>query len=55
VLAIGAGSILAGIPGAVIAVPLVATVNSVASYLFGSPDESSPPRPASTVVGADGA
>jgi predicted PurR-regulated permease PerM len=54
VLAIGAGSILAGIPGAVIAVPLVATVNSVASYLFSSPEEQATSRPASAVAAADG-
>ncbi len=51
VLSIGAGSILAGIPGAVIAVPLVATLNNVASYLFSSPEDPTPARPESGVVG----
>ncbi len=51
-LSIVAGSILAGIPGAVIAVPLVAAVNSVASYLFSTPEDPAPPRPESALVGA---
>jgi len=33
VLAVGAGGFLAGIPGALFAVPIVATVNSIAAYM----------------------
>lgn len=38
VLAIAAGAILAGIPGALVAVPLAAVVNSVGNYLAGPGD-----------------
>jgi predicted PurR-regulated permease PerM len=46
-LSIAAGAILAGIPGAVIAVPVVAMINTVASYLFARTDEGEeePPPP----------
>jgi predicted PurR-regulated permease PerM len=49
ILAIAAGVLLAGIVGALFAVPLVAVINVVATYLFGSEDDG--PHPDEEVVG----
>ena len=55
ILSIAAGVLLAGIVGALFAVPLVAVVNVVASYLSGSEDDEGP-HPDEKVIGplADG-
>ncbi len=55
ILAITAGVLLAGIPGALFAVPLVAVINVVATYLSGSESDEGP-HPDEGVVGplADG-
>jgi nucleosome binding factor SPN SPT16 subunit len=55
ILAIGAGVLLAGIVGALFAVPLVAVVNVVVTYLSGSEDDQGA-HPDEEVVGplADG-
>jgi predicted PurR-regulated permease PerM len=50
ILAIAAGVLLAGIVGALFAVPLVAVVNVVATYLSGSDDDDGP-HPEEEVVG----
>lgn len=49
ILAIAAGVLLAGIVGALFAVPLVAVINVVATYLFGADDDG--PHPDEEVVG----
>jgi predicted PurR-regulated permease PerM len=50
ILAIGAGVVLAGIIGALFAVPLVAVINVVVSYLAGDEDDAEP-RPDEEQVG----
>ena len=50
ILAIASGVLLAGIVGALFAVPLVAVINVVASYLSGSEDDEGP-RPDEEEVG----
>jgi predicted PurR-regulated permease PerM len=53
VLAIGAGGVIAGIGGAVIAVPVVAVVNSVGAYFAGHVRANNPGEP-DTGAGAVG-
>ncbi|RLL68709.1 AI-2E family transporter [Streptomyces sp. Z26] len=45
VLGVTGGSLIAGIPGAVVAVPLVAVTNSVVGYLRAYSDDQTPPQP----------
>jgi predicted PurR-regulated permease PerM len=52
VLAIAAGAILAGIPGALVAVPLAAVLNTVGRYLSGL-DEAEDAAPEQTELSAD--
>jgi putative heme transporter len=52
VLAIAAGAILAGIPGALVAVPLAAVLNTVGRYLSGL-DEAEDQAPEQTELSAD--
>jgi predicted PurR-regulated permease PerM len=51
IFSITAGALLAGIVGALFAVPLVAVVNVVGTYLSGSPDDDDGPRPEVNAVG----
>ena len=52
VLAVGAGTLLAGIPGALFAVPVAAVLNVMISYIHGGVWRTAPPSPASDVLGS---
>ncbi|MEO6199616.1 MAG: AI-2E family transporter [Cryobacterium sp.] len=50
VLAVGAGTLLAGIPGALFAVPIAAVLNVMISYIHGGAWRSVPPSPETDVL-----
>lgn len=52
VLAVGAGSLLAGIPGALFAVPVAAVVNVMTSYIQGGAWRAVPPPPETDLLGS---